>query len=94
MSASELCAGGEDRGKDPCTGEGGAPLVCLDEKKDQYFLVGLVNYSLGDCGDEIPAVYVNMADPCIRRFVTTSFGDPDFCQTDFTRDDLQCDSEL
>ena len=73
MSASELCAGGEDRGKDPCTGEGGAPLVCLDEKKDQYFLVGLVNYSLGDCGDEIPAVYVNMADPCIRSFVTVTW---------------------
>ena len=26
---SELCAGGQ--GKDACDGEGGAPLVCLDE---------------------------------------------------------------
>ena len=90
MSDSELCAGGE-RGKDPCTGEGGAPLVCLDEKRDQYFLVGLVNYSLGDCGEEVPQVYVNMADTCVRDFVTRSFGDPDFCQTQFGREDFQCD---
>ena len=30
LHSSELCAGGEV-GVDTCDGEGGAPLVCLDE---------------------------------------------------------------
>ena len=29
-------------GKDTCTGEGGAPLVCLDKDKDQFFAVGII----------------------------------------------------
>ena len=29
-------------GKDTCTGEGGAPLVCLDKDKDQFFAVGTI----------------------------------------------------
>ena len=45
ISPSELCAGG--RGKDACAGEGGAPLVCLDEVstlrqelfKETHFLI-------------------------------------------------------
>ena len=83
MSPSEICAGGEV-GKDTCEGEGGAPLVCLDEHKDQYFLVGLVNYGLGACGSDVPAVYVNMADTSIRDFVTRSFTDQGFCQADLS----------
>ena len=32
--------GGEE-GKDTCLGEGGAPLVCLDVERDQYYAVGM-----------------------------------------------------
>jgi hypothetical protein len=65
--SSELCAGGEI-GKDTCQGEGGAPLVCLDKKKDQFFVVGLVNYGF-KCNSSNPAVYTNLMDPNIRSFV-------------------------
>ncbi|XP_035716318.1 phenoloxidase-activating factor 2 isoform X2 [Folsomia candida] len=51
-----LCAGGEN-GKDSCTGDGGAPLVCLSGT--QWFLAGLVSWGIG-CGvNTIPGVYTN-----------------------------------
>jgi hypothetical protein len=74
---SELCAGGE-LGKDTCLGEGGAPLVCLDVERDQYYAVGLVNYGLG-CNSTLPAVYTNLMDPEVNLFVKDGFRD-DFCQ--------------
>jgi len=82
MSPSEICAG--EKGKDTCIGEGGAPLVCLDEDHDQYYLAGLVNFALQrqeDCGGPIPDVFVNMADKSIKDFVTSSYEDTDFCDT-------------
>jgi len=76
LSDSEMCAGG--LGKDTCQGEGGAPLVCLDPELDQYFAVGLVNYGFG-CNQNIPAVYVNLADPDIKRFITDTITTLNFC---------------
>jgi len=73
LSSSELCAGGE-AGKDACEGEGGAPLVCLDQATDQFYAVGMVNYGFGCGEDGIPAVYVNLADPEIKSFIIKSFG--------------------
>jgi len=77
LSPSEICAGGVP-GKDTCEGEGGAPLVCLDPELDQYFAVGLVNYGFS-CNGDIPAIYVNLADPTVKRFITDSFHDIDYC---------------
>jgi len=77
IDPSEICAGGE--GKDACDGEGGAPLVCLDKTRDQYFVVGLVNYGF-TCSGELPAVYVNMGDPDVKKFIISAFKE-DFCST-------------
>jgi len=74
---SEVCAGGV-RGKDTCDGEGGAPLVCYDKGSDQYFALGLVSYGFG-CNNTRPAVYTNLADPSVKDFITSSFGNNFFC---------------
>lgn len=51
-----ICAGGV-AGKDACTGDGGAPLVCASGS--QWFIAGLVSWGVG-CGDPLPGVYVNI----------------------------------
>ena len=38
LHPSEMCAGGEE-GIDTCEGEGGAPLVCLDEVRTKKLLI-------------------------------------------------------
>ena len=40
----------------------------LLQKRDQFYAVGLVNYGFG-CGDAIPSVYVNLADPVVKGFL-------------------------
>lgn len=56
---SFLCAGGEE-GKDACTGDGGAPLVCEAGKGGMWTVAGLVAFGVG-CGDYgIPGGYVNV----------------------------------
>jgi len=75
LSPSEVCAGGE-RGKDTCRGEAGTALVCLDQVKDQFYAVGMTNYGFG-CGEEgLPAVYVYLADPEVKSFITDAFDSP------------------
>jgi len=76
LHSSELCAGGEV-GVDTCDGEGGAPLVCLDEDTDQFYAVGLVGYGFG-CEDPIPAVYTNLANSEVKSFIETAFSQ-NFC---------------
>jgi len=77
LQPSELCAGGV-RGKDSCRGEGGAPLVCYDKESDQYFALGLVNYGFG-CNNTRPAVYTNLGDSSVQRFITSAFSNNNFC---------------
>jgi secreted trypsin-like serine protease len=55
---SFLCAGGEP-GKDACTGDGGAPLVCQGHN-GQFQVVGLVAWGIGCAEGGIPGVYVNI----------------------------------
>lgn len=66
---SFLCAGGIE-GKDACTGDGGAPLVCKPER-GQWTVAGLVAWGIGCATSEVPGVYVNIASYAdfIRRFV-------------------------
>lgn len=54
---SFICAGGV-AGKDACTGDGGAPLVCPTQKG--WTVVGLVAWGIGCATGEMPGVYVNV----------------------------------
>lgn len=55
---SFICAGGET-GKDACTGDGGAPLVCQGGN-GAYQVVGLVAWGIGCASGGVPGVYVNV----------------------------------
>lgn len=57
-TTSFICAGGE-AGKDACTGDGGAPLVC--NLNGRFFAVGLVAWGIGCASGGVPGVYVNIA---------------------------------
>ncbi|KAK9509040.1 hypothetical protein O3M35_006451 [Rhynocoris fuscipes] len=60
LHSSFVCAGGIP-GKDTCKGDGGSPLVCpIPGRSYQYQQVGIVAWGIG-CGNETPAVYVNVA---------------------------------
>ncbi|CAD6235787.1 GSCOCT00007980001.2-RA-CDS [Cotesia congregata] len=54
---SLICAGGEP-GKDSCSGDGGAPLIC-ERANGQWEVVGLVAGGVS-CGQPIPGLYVNV----------------------------------
>ncbi|KAK0160139.1 hypothetical protein PV328_007576 [Microctonus aethiopoides] len=58
---SFMCAGGEP-GKDACTGDGGAPLMCPYKKDGQeiWNAVGLVTWGIGCADSSIPGVYINI----------------------------------
>lgn len=56
---SFVCAGGI-AGKDACTGDGGAPLVC--ETNQGFTVVGLVAWGIGCAEGNVPGVYVNVAN--------------------------------
>lgn len=51
-----MCAGGET-GKDACTGDGGAPLVCF--VRGQWYVAGIVAWGV-NCAQNIPGVYMNV----------------------------------
>lgn len=58
---SFLCAGGE-KGNDTCHGDGGSPLVCpIKGQPYRYYQAGIVSWGIG-CGQQnIPGVYVDVA---------------------------------
>ncbi|KAG5668604.1 hypothetical protein PVAND_016540 [Polypedilum vanderplanki] len=56
---SFLCAGGQS-GRDACTGDGGAPLMC--QANAQWYVVGLVAWGIGCGSANIPAVYINVTN--------------------------------
>ncbi|XP_068228441.1 phenoloxidase-activating factor 2-like [Palaemon carinicauda] len=65
---SFICAGGV-AGKDACTGDGGAPLVCPSSRG--WTVVGLVAWGIGCATGELPGVYVNVPNyiDFIRQYV-------------------------
>ena len=44
------------------------------QDRDQFFAVGLVNYGFG-CYENIPAVYVNLADSGVKDFIINEISD-------------------
>ncbi|XP_022920613.2 phenoloxidase-activating factor 2-like [Onthophagus taurus] len=60
LDKSLVCAGGR-KGEDTCEGDGGSPLVCpIPGQLDIYYQIGMVAWGI-DCGNEVPAAYVNVA---------------------------------
>ncbi|XP_012286595.1 trypsin [Orussus abietinus] len=55
---SFICAGGEP-GKDACTGDGGAPLVCRHDN-GSWHVHGMVAWGIGCANPGVPGVYVNV----------------------------------
>ncbi|XP_016840461.1 phenoloxidase-activating factor 2 isoform X1 [Nasonia vitripennis] len=68
---SFMCAGGE-AGKDACTGDGGAPLVC-QKASGQWEVVGIVAWGIGCATPGVPGVYTNVFNflPWINTVVAT-----------------------
>ncbi|XDB46726.1 hypothetical protein AB1E18_000341 [Capra hircus] len=44
-----ICAGEKEGGRDACAGDSGGPMVTLDTKRGQWYLVGTVSWGV-DCG--------------------------------------------
>ncbi|KAK2580604.1 hypothetical protein KPH14_007722 [Odynerus spinipes] len=59
---SFMCAGGET-GKDACTGDGGAPLVC--QSGSQWQIVGMVAWGIGCAMGGIPGVRILIVSTCL-----------------------------
>ncbi|XP_037875936.1 phenoloxidase-activating factor 2 [Bombyx mori] len=61
LHESFMCAGGQ-RGRDPCTGDGGSPLVCpIPNQTNRYWQSGIVSWGIG-CGEQgTPGVYVDVS---------------------------------
>ncbi|XP_071514295.1 inactive CLIP domain-containing serine protease A3-like isoform X2 [Panulirus ornatus] len=70
LDDSFLCAGGI-AGKDACTGDGGAPLVCFSERQG-WTVVGLVAWGIGCAQGDVPGVYANVAQ--LRSFIRDNTG--------------------
>ncbi|KAK3863635.1 hypothetical protein Pcinc_030617 [Petrolisthes cinctipes] len=66
---SFVCAGGI-AGKDACTGDGGAPLVCRVQNK--WYVAGLVAWGIGCAQGDVPGVYVNV--PSFVNFIYQNIG--------------------
>ncbi|XP_034933815.1 transmembrane protease serine 9-like [Chelonus insularis] len=69
---SFICAGGE-QGKDACTGDGGAPLVCQN-RNSQWEVVGIVAWGIGCATSQVPGVYMNIVNfmPWISQQIANS----------------------
>merc|ERR1712020_201353 len=59
LDGSFICAGGEE-GTDVCQGDGGGPLVCKHNTKEEYVLAGIISWGI-NCGKkDIPGVYASV----------------------------------
>jgi len=60
LHESYLCAGGEE-GIDACTGDGGGPLICLNELTGTYTQVGITAWGIGCGTKDVPGAYTDVA---------------------------------
>jgi len=65
LDNSFVCAGGNSE-QDTCKGDGGGPLVCPIDDKDDYYpahfvQTGIVAWGIG-CGSEVPGVYADVSE--------------------------------
>ena len=59
LHSSFVCAGGE-KGRDTCSGDGGAPLACHLPGSKQFAQVGIVSMGLS-CGEGgVPGLYTDV----------------------------------
>ena len=49
------------------------------QELDQFFVVGLVGYTVADKCGEIPAVYTDLANPDIKDFIEEELRNKDQC---------------
>lgn len=66
ITFSMICAG--ELGRDSCNGDSGGPLVA------NGLQVGIVSWGAQACGGAAPGVYVRIAEPSIRSFISTNAG--------------------
>lgn len=60
--ARQLCAGGEQH-YDTCYGNGGAPLMQIDEALNKWFLLGIASFGPNKCASVgFPAVYTRISE--------------------------------
>lgn len=80
LHESFMCAGEE--GRDACTGDGGAALMCpLQKGVNQYYQAGIVAWGIG-CKTETPGVYVNV--PQFRYWIDQQMDKNGFDKTTYT----------
>ncbi|XP_046385971.1 phenoloxidase-activating factor 2-like [Ischnura elegans] len=73
LHTSFICAGGEP-GKDTCKGDGGGPLVCPHpDHPNHYIQSGMVAWGIGCKDQEIPGVYVHVAQ--FRDWIDEKLGE-------------------
>ncbi|KAH9490177.1 Ovochymase-1 [Bulinus truncatus] len=58
---TQLCAGEPAGDVDPCMGDDGAPLFCMDDVTSRWKLVGMVSYGYGCETPGLPDVYTHVS---------------------------------
>ncbi|XP_076802162.1 serine protease 55-like [Clavelina lepadiformis] len=83
-SASMLCAGYENGGKDTCNGDGGGPLMCQRKDSCEWYVAGITFFGKG-CGRAgYYGVYTKVAH--VEQWIRAALGEraADLCTRDYS----------